>query len=91
MPAECDVSNADVEAAGTVPWGRDRARPNAVPAVRLVGGGSIVPPPPISLIPGNETQEGLIVGTAAYLRPEQARGQTIDKLTDIWALGCVLL
>ncbi len=38
----------------------------------------------------NETEEGLIVGTAAYLSPEQARAQTIDKRTDIWAFGCVL-
>ena len=41
-------------------------------------------------ITAGATQLGMVLGTAAYMAPEQAKGKPVDKRADIWAFGCVL-
>ncbi len=85
-------ANIKITPEGTVKvldFGLARLGADATGAAGWIGEGTPSESP--TLASSLATKDGLILGTAAYMSPEQARGQPADKRTDIWAFGCVLV
>ena len=94
---EHGIIHRDLKPANIVLQGKTDLSPGDV-RVKVLDFG-LAKPMPVDLAAGptaagsgsfDGTADGRILGTPAYMSPEQARGLTVDKRTDIWAFGCVL-
>jgi serine/threonine-protein kinase len=72
------------------PEGKAKVLDFGLAKAMLPEGTTSSPGPDSPTISVASTREGFILGTAAYMSPEQARGKPVDKRADIWAFGCVL-
>jgi serine/threonine-protein kinase len=78
-PANIKVQNSRVK---VLDFGLAKAMDVAEPQARLSNSPTMTTPA--------GTRYGVVLGTAAYMAPEQARGEPVDEQADIWAFGCVL-
>ena len=82
-------ANVKVRTDGTVKV-LDFGLAKALEPISSAGDSGALADSPTIASPVAMTQQGVLLGTAPYMAPEQAKGRAVDKRADIWAFGCVL-